>query len=60
LAQRTECAALQAVGSANTEVGVAQRAAGDKITVWRSRRRRGVIALVAGGCILVRACHADF
>jgi hypothetical protein len=49
--QRTG-AALQAIGSANTKIGVAKRAAGNKISVWRSRRRRGVIALVAGGCVL--------
>jgi hypothetical protein len=39
---------------------VAKRAAGNKITDWRSRRLRGVIAPVAGGVVLVRACHADF
>jgi hypothetical protein len=39
---------------------VAKRAAGVKINVRRSRRLRGVIAPVAGGGVLVRACHADF
>jgi hypothetical protein len=39
---------------------VAKRAAGNKITAWRSRRLRGVIALVAGGGVLVRFRHADF
>jgi hypothetical protein len=39
---------------------VAKRAAGNKITVWRSRRLRGVIALVAGGRVLVRISHAGF
>jgi hypothetical protein len=52
--------ALRAVGSANTKLGVAKRAAGAKITVWRSRRLRGVIAPVADGCVLVRTSHADF
>jgi hypothetical protein len=54
------CAVRRAVGSANTKFGVAKRAAGNKITVWRSRRLRGVIAPVAGGGVLVRLCHADF
>ena len=53
-------AALRAVGSANTKLGVAKRAAGNKITAWRSRRPCGVIALVAGGCVLVRTSHTDF
>jgi hypothetical protein len=39
---------------------VAKLAAGNKITIWRSRRLRGVIAPVAGGCVLVRVCHAEF
>jgi hypothetical protein len=39
---------------------VAKRAAGYKITVWRSRRLRGVIASVADGCVLARTRHADF
>jgi hypothetical protein len=39
---------------------VAKLAAGDKITAWRSRRLRGVIASVAGGCVLVGICHAEF
>jgi hypothetical protein len=39
---------------------VAKRAAGNKITRWRSRRLRGIIAPVAGGCVLVGTTHADF
>jgi len=39
---------------------VAKRAAGNKITVWRSRRLRGVFTPVAGGYVLVRARHAEF
>jgi hypothetical protein len=39
---------------------VAKRAAGNKITAWRSRRLRGVIALVAGGVFVVRIRHAEF
>jgi len=39
---------------------VAKLAAGNKITSWRSRRLRGVIAPVAVGCVLVRSCHAEF
>jgi hypothetical protein len=39
---------------------VAKRATGNKITIWRSRRLRGVIAPVAGGRVLVRSSHADF
>jgi hypothetical protein len=50
--------ALRALGSANTKLGVAKLAAGNKITAWRSRRLRGVIAPVAGrrrfGAILTR------
>jgi len=84
--------------SSNTNVGVAKRAAGNKIAVWCSRllravptglnsaavanstqsrgrsvigscdfvwpavgtALRGVIAAVAGGGVLVRACHAEF
>jgi hypothetical protein len=52
--------ALRAIGSANTKLAAAKRAAGNKITVWRSRRLRGVIASVAGGGVLVRIRHADF
>jgi hypothetical protein len=39
---------------------VAKLAAGNKITAWRSRRLRGVIAPVAAGCVLVRFSHGDF
>jgi hypothetical protein len=48
------------LASSNTNVGVAKRAAGNKITVWRSRRLRGVFAPVAGGGVLVRFRHAEF
>jgi len=48
------------MGSTNTKLGVAKRAAGNMITAWRSRRLRGVFASVAVGCVLVRTCHADF
>jgi hypothetical protein len=58
--QARRCTTRRAVGSANTKVGVAKRAAGDKIIPGRSRRLRGVIAPVAGGGVLVRLCHADF
>jgi hypothetical protein len=39
---------------------VAKLAAGNKITAWRSRRLRGVIAPVARGCVLVGFSHGDF